>query len=75
MKKVIPDSPEERKELLLATLVNPEVYFWLAIVLFGTAAAGWALIGVGVLFALIPMLGLAAMWFLKTRNSKKTDPD
>jgi hypothetical protein len=73
MKNVIPDSPEERRDLLLATLVNPEAYFWLGIVLFGTAAAGWFLIGVGVLLALIPFLGLMAFWILKKRRSSKRD--
>jgi hypothetical protein len=73
MKNVIPDSPEERKELLLATLVNPELYFWIGLVLFGTAAAGWFLIGVGVLFALIPLLGMAAFWILKQRKNNKSD--
>lgn len=74
MNKVIPDSPQERKDLLLATLVNPEGYFWLGLLLFGTATAGWFLIGVGVLLALIPLVGLGAYCFLRTRKSKVIDP-
>ncbi len=71
MKKMIPDSPQERKDLLLATLVNPEVYFWLGLLLFGTAAAGWFLIGVGAVFALIPLVGLGVYWYLKKTEKRK----
>ncbi len=74
MKKAIPDSAEERKDLILATLINPEVYVWLGFVLFGTAAAGWFLIGVGALFALIPLFGLLAFGILKKRKRKQIDP-
>jgi uncharacterized membrane protein len=73
MDKIIPDSPEDRKTLLLATLMNPEMLFWLGIVLFGAAAAGWFLIGVGVLLALIPFLVLAGYWIFKKRKSGKNE--
>ncbi len=74
MKDAIPDSTEERKDLLLATLVNPEAYFWLGLVLFGAVAAGWFLIGVGVFLALIPFLSLTALWALRKLRSKENGP-
>lgn len=71
MKNEISDSPEEKKDLLLASLMNPEVYFWLGLVFFGTAAAGWFLIGVGVFLALIPFFGLTAIWIRRKRRRRK----
>jgi hypothetical protein len=68
MKSIIPDNREDRKDLVLATLVNPEAFLWLGIILFGTAAAGWFLIGVGVFLALIPLIGLGVYWYLKKRK-------
>ncbi len=68
MKKIIPDSPEDRKNLLLATTLNPEAIVWLGVLLFGVAAAGWFIIGVGVLLALLPVLGLFAYWFSRRKK-------
>jgi hypothetical protein len=65
MDKIIPESPEARKELMQSLLVNPEVYVYLGLLLFGTAAVGWFLIGLGMLLALIPLVGLVGYWILE----------
>lgn len=66
---------QEKKIFLLSNLVNPETYFWSAILLFGTAAAGWFLVGVGVFFALTPFIGLAAYGLFGKRKRKISCPN
>jgi len=61
---------QDRKDQLLLYLVNPEVYFWLVVLLFGTVATGWFLIGVGVVFALIPLGGILVYGLLRKQQAQ-----
>jgi hypothetical protein len=64
---------QDRKDRILAVCVNPEAYAWLGLLIFGAAGAGWMLIGVGVVFALIPLFGLVAYWILRGRKESKSN--
>jgi len=66
-----PDRSLKRKDFWQAALVNPEVYCWLGVLVLGGAAAGWFLIGAGVLLALVPLMVLALLARRVRRNEQK----
>ena len=69
MKIVSEKSMSYREKLGLLILNSPDILFFLVLCGFGGAVAGWLFIGVGALFALVPMVGFAVYcWAQRRRN-------
>jgi len=70
MKKISGKSVALREKLGLLLLSSPDILFLLVLCGFGGAAVGWLFIGVGVLFALVPMIGLAVYYWARPRRKQ-----
>ena len=70
MKKISGKSATPREKLGLIVLNSPDILFLLVLCGFGGAAVGWLFIGVGVLFALVPMIGLAVYYWARLRRKQ-----
>jgi hypothetical protein len=68
MDKLPTTQPPDRQTLLVAALVSPKAYVCLALFIFGTAAAGSFLIGVGIVFALMPVACLLFHWIFRRHD-------
>lgn len=70
MTRVSGKSAPRREKLGLLVLGSPDILFLLVLCGFGGAAAGWVFIGVGVLLALIPMIGFALYYWARLRRKR-----
>ena len=61
----------QEAKLSLAMLLNPDFIFLLALALLGGVAAGWLLIGAGMLLALLPV-GAGFWWLLRRATRRGT---
>lgn len=68
MKRVFEKSVERGEKFGFLVLGSPEILFVVVLCGFGGAAAGWFLIGMGSLFALVPLIGFAVYRLLARRN-------
>jgi hypothetical protein len=68
MKSVFEKAVGRGEQLGLLVLGSPEILFSVVLCGFGGAAAGWFLIGIGSLFALVPLIGFAVYRILAGRN-------
>lgn len=72
MKEITQKAVGYREKWGLFVLCSPDILFWILLCGLGGAAVGWLLIGVGALFALVPMIGFAVYYQLQ-QKSKKVD--
>nr|WP_315212266.1 hypothetical protein [uncultured Duganella sp.] len=70
MNKISEKSATPREKLGLIVLSSPDILFLLVLCGFGGAAVGWLFIGVGVLFALVPMIGFAVYYWARLRRKQ-----
>ena len=62
-----PAGPVETANVVVV-MGSPEIVLLLLSCGFGSAAVGWFLIGIGALFALIPLVGLTVYWLSSSRT-------
>lgn len=70
MKRVSGKSTSKLEKLGLLVLQSPDILFLLVLCGLGGVAAGWLFIGVGVLFALVPMIGFAVYYWGRSRRKQ-----
>ncbi|MEV4779865.1 hypothetical protein [Burkholderia sp. LMU1-1-1.1] len=68
MKKISWKCVAPLEKLGLLVLGSPDILFLLVLCGFGGAAVGWLFIGVGVLFALVPMIGFVVYYWARPRR-------
>lgn len=70
MKDLTQKAVGHREKLGLFVLCSPDILFLILFCGLGGAAVGWLLIGVGALFALVPMIGFAVYYQLQQKLKK-----
>lgn len=70
MKRVSEKSAAHCDNWGLLFLGSPEMLFSFVLCGFGGVAAGWLFIGVGALFALLPMIGCAVVYMARLRRRR-----
>jgi hypothetical protein len=70
MKRVSEKSAARGEKWGLLFLGSPELLFSLVLCGLGGVAAGWLFIGVGALFALLPMIGGAVFYRARLRRKR-----
>ncbi|MEO5932330.1 MAG: hypothetical protein ABIQ08_02095 [Duganella sp.] len=70
MKRVSEKSAAHREKWGLFFLRSPEILFLFVLCGFGGVAARWLFIGVGALFALVPIIGCAVFYWAQLRRKR-----
>ena len=70
MKEVTQKAVGYREKLGLLAFQSPDIIFLLLLCGVGGAAAGWLFIGIGTLFALVPMIGFAVYYQVQLKQKK-----
>lgn len=70
MNRISEKAAAHRDKLGLLALQSPDIVFFVVLCGLGGAAAGWLFIGVGALFALIPVIGFALYSWTQLRRKR-----
>ncbi|USX13585.1 hypothetical protein NHH88_28700 [Oxalobacteraceae bacterium OTU3CAMAD1] len=70
MKEITQKAVGYREKLGLFVLCSPDILFLILFCGLGGVAVGWIFIGVGALFALVPMIGFAVYYQLQQKLKK-----
>lgn len=73
MKEITQKAIGYREKWGLIALRSPDILFLILLCGFGGTATGWFFIGIGALFALVPLIGFAVYYQVQVRRKQADD--